>query len=147
MKEIEVKQRDKNDFANHRALSENAKIKSNLPPMAHIRWNARDEVAYYVKQRSEPSSDRFKEGNFSLDSETMYALMAAQRRGDIKQTYVVLVEYYNDLSAVACDTLLNVWKTLDRVQPHKAANGNQFWWVRDDFQPFGKVEYTDEPPF
>jgi hypothetical protein len=142
-----VKQRDKDDFANHRALSDNAKSKSNLPIMAHIRWNDRDQVAYYVKQRSEPSSERFKEGNFSLDSDTIYALMAAQKRGDIRQVYVVLVEFYNDVSSIACDTLLNVWKTVNRVQPHKAKNGNLFWWVRDDFQPFRKVEYTDEPPF
>ena len=140
------RQREADDFVGHNALSETAKEKSCLPVMAHIRWNDRDKVAYYLKKRSDPSASHF-EGNFSLDKETLEELAAAQRRGDIKRTYIVLVERYNAVTAVASDTLLEVLKRLSRVKPHVGANGNEFWWVYSDLQPMGKVEYTDAAPF
>lgn len=140
------RQREADDFVNYIALSERAKEKSCLPIMAHIRWNDRDKVAYYLKKRSDPSASHF-EGNFSLDKETLEELAAAQRRGDIRRVYVVLVERYTDVTAVASDTLLRVLERVSRIKPHIGHNGNEFWWVHSDLQPMGRVEYTDAAPF
>lgn len=140
------KQRESDDFCRHPALGENAKAESHLPILAHIRWNDRDKVAYYLKRRSEPSAG-YEEGNFSLDRETLESLLTAQKRGRIKRAYVVLVERYTSTSAIACDTLMNVMARVSRVKPYEGTGGNEFWWVFDDLEPLGKIEYTEKAPF
>ena len=109
-----------------------------LSRMTHIRWqDGRHPCVVCVFRRVAPS-EGFDTGNFAIDQKALQWAVGLQRHGIIDQAYVALVDKYSEGPVIAHDTVLNMVRSLQDIEPFYRPDESAYWWVDENLIPLGR---------
>jgi hypothetical protein len=112
-------------------FSRAVKEEHGLDPRSHIRYlEDRRGCCVVLVVKKSSYSWAIDEGNFNW-------LVNLQRRNRVDQTYVALVEDWDNGEIINYDTALNVDSRLRNVPPNNGDDGGTYWWVDENFTPSG----------
>lgn len=144
--------RDMSHLWTYKYFRRGLKRKLGIDERRHIRWDPAGSALFFVVPRSRPAPDGGP-GRFPIDEKTLEWLLRQDRNGRCRIAYLVLVEdartspppvVYYCTARMAVDRL-------DRVPVNTGEDGNTYWWMDDDGEPFTGGTFIgpgiDEAPF